>query len=199
MGLYSVGDSLYVRAEITEVDPDDSTRYTVTTNLAKFRVKEEKDTLVPDTSADSYTESQINSLIHTILAMPDEQLLVMFGNGFESLDGFFRSGKTIEDMINCYDAWRKTNETIIGDIVWYTPGEGEVDPNTTKGKIKCCVVAIKETPGASEEEQPTTSYVLQDKDSNYYISTRAMIENVGVHIDVAESLNAIDKMIEDAV
>ena len=63
LGKYVVGNKVYVLSEILQVDADDSTKYKVSTDKARFYVTEKGDTLVTDPEQDLVTGTEVYNLI----------------------------------------------------------------------------------------------------------------------------------------
>ena len=150
MGRFVKGEWIYVLGKIAEIDPHDSTRYRVDTNLAKFYVTEAKDTLRSN-PADVYTASELYGMFLDINKMTTEDIKICFGNDFSDIRDVFDAEFSITEIREMFLDWQFGNSVNIGDMVYYT-AEGQHDPVVT---LLCSVIDILE----GEEEGTMTDNV----------------------------------------
>ena len=126
MGKYVEGNRIYVLTEITAVDIEDSTKYTVKTNKAKFYVNESEDTLVLDPEQDVTTATELYNIIVNLNNMPTEEfknVFLIYNNthgtnyNFTDLKTLFGSGMTYKTLLDIYNFYMDTNTVKVGDIV----------------------------------------------------------------------------------
>lgn len=162
LGKYVAGNRIYVLTEISAVDIEDSTKYTVKTKRAKFYVRESEDTLVLDPEQDITTATELYNIIVNLNNMPSEEfknVFLIYNNthgtdyNFTDLKTLFGSGMTYQTLLDIYYFYMDTNTIKVGDIVRVILDN---DPNS-----KYCAVLHLD-----KGENDTIIYTLYDADED---------------------------------
>lgn len=173
MGRYVKGELIYVLGKIVEVDPEDTTRYRLQTNKAKFYVSEAQDTLRSN-PADVYTASELFAMFIDVAKMNEEDLTICFGEEITSLNDLVLSGWSITEIRQKFIEWQYGNLITLGDMVYYRPAgipaEEEFEP------VLCSVIGIVE--GDIPDTATDNIYsIYSDQTNVIYQATRAEITN----------------------
>ena len=169
MGRFVKGEKVFILAKITEVNPEDSTRYQMQTGLAKFYATEAVDT-IRSNPADVYTASELYAMFIDIGKMSAEDLEICFGEDIKSVADVIMHGWTITEIRQMFVDWQYDNLISISDIVYYTPNGSTSDP------IICSVIDIIE--GDEPDTATDNTYVLyNDEADQMYYATRSEINS----------------------
>lgn len=169
MGRFVKGEKVFILAKITEVNPEDSTRYQMQTGLAKFYATEAGDT-IRSNPADVYTASELYAMFIDIGKMSSEDLEICFGEDINSVADVIMHGWTITEIRQMFVDWQYDNLISISDIVYYTPEGATTDP------IICSVIDIIE--GDEPDTATDNTYVLyNDEADQMYYAIRSEINS----------------------
>lgn len=193
MGSYSKGEYIYVRSKIIEIDPQDTTRYRVKTNLANFYVTESGDTLKSD-PAEIYTAREAYALFIEIAKMNSVDCELCFGSGFSNVQDVLLADMDLDDIRRKVLEWELSNKVSRGDMVYYLPDshrEGD-EP------IICVVLGVTE--GQEEGTLSDNTYVLYDDNlDTHYIAKRTEITTAHMRsTKVVNALNDLDTFAQEA-
>lgn len=126
MGMYTVGNKVYVRTDIVAVDPNDDTKYTVKTNSAKFYIKENQDIIHIDPEQDILTATELYNIMIIINKMTVTDIQYMFTlynnthsthYSYSSLSDILKSGMEYTTLVEIYNYYRNNLEVNVGDLV----------------------------------------------------------------------------------
>jgi hypothetical protein len=126
MGMYTIGNRVYVRAEIVAINQTDDTKYTVKTNSAKFYIKENQDIIHTDPEQDILTATELYNIINIINKMNVADIQYMFTiynnthgtqYNYSSLSDILKSGMEYSTLAEIYNYYRNNLEVSVGDLV----------------------------------------------------------------------------------
>jgi hypothetical protein len=127
MGMYTIGNRVYVRAEIVAINQTDDTKYTVKTNSAKFYIKENQDIIHVDPEQDILTATELYNIINIINKMNVNDIQYMFTlynnthgteySNLNSLSDILNSGMEYSTIAEIYKYYRNNLEAGVGDLV----------------------------------------------------------------------------------
>jgi hypothetical protein len=199
LGKFAVGNKVYVLTEVAAVTLEDTKRYVVKTNSAKFYVKEDVDMLVLDPEQDITTATELYNVLVNLNNMPTQDFKYVFemynsihGTAYEFNDirDVLGSGMPYTTLLEIYNFYLSTNEIKVGDIVRVLVK----DSTDTK---YCAVLHV-------EYSDLTPVYTLYDADEDYvYHLTREEAQIVRYNIEGKETapieslLDAIKENISD--
>ena len=198
MGMYTIGNKVYVRAEIIAVNQSDDTKYTVKTNSAKFYIKENQDIIHTDPEQDILTATELYNIINIINKMNVEDIQYMFTlynnthdteYSYSSLHDILSSGMEYSTLVEVYNYYRNNLEVSVGDLV-------KVIFSSSESPIYGAVLHI-DNPGAENAE-----YLIYDadKDSIYEI-TKEQAQIIRYPVDDQETVpvESLFKNIKDII
>lgn len=169
MGYFVKGENIYILGKITEVDPEDSTRYRIKTDLAKFYVTEQKDVLQSN-PAEVYTAPEFYSMIQTIANMSTEDLHICFGEDYDTINDVLNHGWSITELRVLFREWQYGNNIVVGDMVYYT-SENIISGEPT---IICSVIGVSEG-DVPETATDNTYTIYDDRYDQIYTAKRSEI------------------------
>ena len=198
MGMYTIGNKVYVRAEIIAVNQSDDTKYTVKTNSAKFYIKEDQDIIHTDPEQDILTATELYNIINIINKMNVEDIQYMFTlynnthdteYSYSLLHDILSSGMEYSTLVEVYNYYRNNLEVSVGDLV-------KVIFSSSESPIYGAVLHI-DNPGAENAE-----YLIYDadKDSIYEI-TKEQAQIIRYPVDDQETVpvESLFKNIKDII
>ena len=198
MGMYTVGNKVYVRTEIVAVDPNDDTKYTVKTNSAKFYIKENQDIIHIDPEQDILTATELYNIMIIINKMTVTDIQYMFTiynnthgthYSYSSLSDILKSGMEYTTLVEIYNYYRNNLEVNVGDLV-------KVIFSSSQPAIYGAVLHI-DNPGAENAE-----FLIYDadKDSIYEI-TKGQAQIIRYPVDDQENvpIESLFKDIKDII
>ena len=163
MGKYVVGNKVYVLSEILQVDADDSTKYKVSTDKARFYVTEKGDTLVTDPEQDLVTGTEVYNLITNLARMEQSEFVSIFeiynsthgtDYNYSNIDNLLDdTNMNLNTLLEIYNYYKETNTIKVGDIV-------RVIVKGDNNSKYCGVLHI-------EYNSLKTIYTLYDADQDY--------------------------------
>lgn len=193
MGSFSKGEYIYVRSKIIEIDPNDTTRYRVTTNLGNLYVTEKGDTLKSD-PAEVYTAREAYALFIDMAKMNPTDIGLAFGTGFTKIEDVLTAGMELDEIREKILEWQLNNNISKGDMVYYNPtGNTEyVEP------IICLVIGVVE--GEEEGTSTDNTYLLYyDVENKFFEATRSEITSAHMRsTKVVNALNDLDTFAQEA-
>lgn len=191
MGRFVKGEFIYVLGKIVEVDPEDTTKYRLQTNKAKFYVTEAQDTLRSN-PADVYTASELYAMFIDVAKMSDDDITICFGDDVKNLNDLVLQGWTITEIREKYVNWQYGNLITVGDMVYYKPEGSEEEP------VLCSVIGIIE--GDVEDTATDNTYsIYNDQTNTIYQATRAEINNAHKRSSkINQSLNDLKEATQEA-
>jgi hypothetical protein len=198
MGMYTIGNKVYVRAEIVAVNQNDDTKYTVKTNSAKFYIKENQDIIHTDPEQDILTATEIYNIINIINKMNVADIQYMFTiynnthgtqYNYSSLSDILKSGMEYSTLAEIYNYYRNNLEVSVGDLV-------KVIFSSSQSPVYGAVLHI-DNPGAENAE-----FLIYDadKDSIYEI-TKGQAQIIRYPVEDQENvpIESLFKNIKDII
>jgi len=198
MGMYTVGNKVYVRAEIVAVNQNDDTKYTVKTNSAKFYIKENQDIIHTDPEQDILTATELYNIINIINKMNVADIQYMFTiynnthdteYNYSSLSDILKSGMEYSTLAEIYNYYRNNLEVSVGDLV-------KVIFSSSQSPVYGAVLHI-DNPGAENAE-----FLIYDadKDSIYEI-TKGQAQIIRYPVEDQENvpIESLFKNIKDII
>ena len=198
MGMYTVGNKVYVRAEIVAVNQNDDTKYTVKTISAKFYIKENQDIIHTDPEQDILTATELYNIINIINKMNVADIQYMFTiynnthgtqYNYSSLSDILKSGMEYSTLAEIYNYYRNNLEVSVGDLV-------KVIFSSSQSPVYGAVLHI-DNPGAENAE-----FLIYDadKDSIYEI-TKGQAQIIRYPVEDQENvpIESLFKNIKDII
>jgi hypothetical protein len=198
MGMYTIGNKVYVRAEIVAVNQNDDTKYTVKTNSAKFYIKENQDIIHTDPEQDILTATELYNIINIINKMNVADIQYMFTiynnthgtqYNYSSLSDILKSGMEYSTLAEIYNYYRNNLEVSVGDLV-------KVIFSSSQSPVYGAVLHI-DNPGAENAE-----FLIYDadKDSIYEI-TKGQAQIIRYPVEDQENvpIESLFKNIKDII
>jgi hypothetical protein len=198
MGMYTIGNRVYVRAEIVAVNQNDDTKYTVKTNSAKFYIKENQDIIHTDPEQDILTATELYNIINIINKMNVADIQYMFTiynnthgtqYNYSSLSDILKSGMEYSTLAEIYNYYRNNLEVSVGDLV-------KVIFSSSQSPVYGAVLHI-DNPGAENAE-----FLIYDadKDSIYEI-TKGQAQIIRYPVENQENvpIESLFKNIKDII